>query len=257
MIVKPCKCTASVTYTSFILHIIGFIWYCVGLYHDRKYNTVPQIMAFGGRFQYLTAITAYLTWIVTGIASVVDLIQLTTNYCEDANKTSEGYVKSKSKLINIRDELITLWVFTLAVFVCIMYWILCAIDLEGMRPPEIAKVIPLFGWINHFFHTVPLLYVIVLTCSINYQYSDLPRVMFTLITILFSYISWMWFCAAINGFWAYKFFGKLNNKQFVLFFIACFVFETSIYFAGRKLAALIWTESKIDLLLTEKGKKKH
>ena len=257
MIGKSCKCTASVTYTSFLLHFLGFVWYSFGLYHDRNYYSIPQFMAFGGRFQYLTLITAYFTWIVSGMASVIDLIQITTNYLEDSKPTSEGYVESKSKLINIRDELISLWVFTLAVFVCFMYWVICAIDPDGMRPPDIVKVIPLFGWFNQFLHTVPLFYVIILISMINYEYSNLQRVIFSLITFTSGYISWMWYCATANGFWAYDFMGKLSNTEFCLFLIGCIGVVIAIYFAGRKYASLIWSEDKRDALLIEKEKKKY
>ena len=236
----PVKCIPSVTYKSFLLHLIAFLWSCFGTYKDQTVYNLPAFNSYGGRFQYLTLITAYLCLISYGLSTLVDLVQIVTGHLEDTVITKNGYKQSKSILISIRDDLISFWCFTLSTFVAIMFWGIAAVDLRGIHTEEEEKVSPLFGWYNHYLHTTPILTVFILITNVNYGYSSFTKSIIYTITLGTSYLLWVNHLAKVTGNWVYPFMGKLTSTQYLIFCIFCHIVFFIIYLVGRKLSATVW-----------------
>ena len=227
--------TGNVTYTSFILHFIGFLWYCFGIYHDRNSYVLIIYDGYGGRFQFVTLITVYITWFATAFATVTDLIQIRRN----------GYSRNISKFINIRDELMTSLVFTLCAFCCILFWMYYFID-PALFNPELAKVIPVTGWFNQFLHTVPFFYAVILTINVNYQYSTVVRSSFILMVAAIGLRTWVRHCGSVNGYFGYPMLETLSPNLWYLFFTLCFIALFTINHSGRKMASLVWNKKKME-----------
>ena len=257
MTMKHEKCIASETPVSLFLHFFGFLWYCFGIYHDRHTYVVPIYMAFGGRFQHLTMTTAYMIFAATGIASLVDCIQIITHYYKYFISGSKHCAEFISVLISIRDELMCSFVFTFGTLVSILYWICRAIVDPTITTREYEKVIPVFGWYNQFLHTVPLFYSVVLMANINYQYTTISRAVFTLVTFDISFCCWLFYCFYVNGFWAYGYFKILSMNEIILTLSLVSTLSILAYLSCRKLSILIWKKATMDRTLIKAEQKQH
>lgn len=246
MFTSPAKCIPSVTKTSLVLHFLGSLWYAFGIYHDRRYHIdAPIFNGFGGRFKYLTMISAYLTFIFSMVAFSVDLIQLTTTSLQPEEVTDKnGYTKNSSRLIRIRDELISCWVYLGCTIVPILYWGLIVVDYDGIHNEETEKRSPLLGWYNQFLHTIPLPYVVLLISCVNYEYRSVKRVFISTSLATIAYISWMAYCAKVNGLWAYPILQKQTTPEFIVFIGVCIVIIMLLQLSGRKISSVIWSEQR-------------
>ena len=257
MTMKPDKCIASVTPVSLFLHLFGFLWYCFGIYHDRHTYIVSEYMAFGGRFQHLTMITAYIIFGATGIASLVDCIQIITHSYKCSTSRSKHCAEFISVLILIRDELMSVVVFTFGTLVPLLYWVRRVIVDPTIRTREYVNVIPLFGWYNQFLHTVSLFYSVVLIANVNYQYTTISRAVLTLLTFDVGYFCWLLCCFYVNGFWAYDILEILSLKEFSFAVSLVSILTILAYLLGRKLSALFWNNAKRDRTIIKAAKKQH
>jgi len=241
MFAAPPKCTPSVTKTSLIVHLLGSLWYSFTIYDDLMHRNLPVFDKYAGRAQYLTMITLYFTFAASWFSFFVDLLQLTTKLLDSAEVSKDGYVKNSSLLISIRDNIMSTIVSTLCTFVPILYWSIVGIDLEGIHTEEVDKISPLFGWFNHAVHTIPLLYVIVLITSVNYEYVSLKFANYQLSIVIVGYISWMAYCAKhTGGVWAYAFLMKQSDTEFVIFILSCILILIGLYLTTRTIAATAW-----------------
>lgn len=249
------RCIPSVTFKSFFLHFIAFSWCCFGTYKDRTAYSVPKFNEYGGRFQFLTMITAYFCLVSYGVAFVVDLLQMVTGFLEDRRITKNGYQPHNSYLISLRDDLISFWVFTLSTFVVILYWSLAYIDLEGVHPAEDRKVVPLFGWYNQYLHTVPIFTALLLITNVNYGYGGIKKTI--VFTIIFgtSYLFWISHLAKVKGYWAYPFMAKLTDVQYGAFCAACHLIFLVLYAVGRKISAMTWSQEYKEQVLIANERK--
>lgn len=254
---SPVKCQTSVTKISFSLHFFGFLWYCNGIYHDRTVVLLPQYSRFGGRFQYLTLLTAYAIFITTAFATIVDLIQLLTNALEKRQPDETGFREKTSFLLNIRDELVTFWCYAAGTIVVIMYWSIAAIDVDGIHPVENRILNPLFGWYNQYLHTVPLLYVNILIIFVNYSYPTVQKASFYSIIAGAGYIRWMFKCYAENGVWPYRFLGTFSTVQYFVFVVFVNIVLMIAFLCGRWLASKIWNEERKKKVLNNYKNKDH
>ena len=255
MVSSPTRCVPSVTGTSFLLHLVAFSWCCYGTYNDRTKYAVPKYNDYGGRFQFLTMITAYICLVSYGIAFCVDLLQMVTGFLEKKEITKSGYPAHNSMLISLRDNLVTFWVFTLSTFVVILYWSLAYIDLEGVHPAEDRKVVPLFGWFNQYLHTVPIVTAFILITNVNYTYGSFKTSLFFTVTFGSSYFMWISHLAKVKGFWVYGFMDKLSDTQFAIFIVACHIFLLVVYMFGRKVSAVCWSQEYKEKILIENERK--
>ena len=255
MFPNPTRCVPSVTYKSFFLHLLAFSWCIFGTYNDRTNYVLPKFNQYGGRFQFLTMITAYFCLVAYGVAFVVDLIQMLTGLLEGKQITKNGYTTNNSFLISLRDDLISFWAFTLSTFVVILYWSLAYIDLEGVHPAEDRKTVHLFGWYNQYLHTVPIFNALILITNVNYAYGGIKKSI--IFTIIFgsSYFLWISHLAKVKGYWAYGFMEKLNDVQFGIFCVACHFIFFALYTIGRKISALSWSQEYKERVLIEKERK--
>lgn len=251
VLAKPVKCIPSVTTTSLILHGLSFGWSCFGIYKDRTVYILPIFFEYGGRFQYLTMITAYFCWIANGIAFLIDLIQMMTGAFESP-MSSPPEKRKASFMIKLRDDLMSFWTFVLSTFVVLLYWGIAAVDLEGLHPEEHRKITPLFGWYNQYLHTTPIVITFIQIMYINYQYCGIPKALFFTATLGISYISWITHLAKVKGYWAYGFMDKQTQGEFVVFVIACHMIFFSIYLIGRKIASSVWNEDYRDKMMKAK-----
>lgn len=241
MLAAPPKCTPSVTKTSLVIHLLGSLWYSFTIHNDQMYRNLPMFNRFGGRAAFLTMLTLYFTCVASWFSFLVDLIQFTTNLLDSVEMTKEGYSRNKSTLISIRDNIMSTIVCTFCTFVPIMYWSIAAVDLDGIHPEGTEEISPLFGWFNHAVHTIPVLYVIILTTCVNYEYASLKVACFEHSITIVGYISWMAFSARhTGGQWPYKFLMKQTDTEFVIFILSCIVVLIGLYLTTRAFASAAW-----------------
>jgi len=255
MLAAPARCIPSVTLRSFILHSIIFAWCSFGIYKDQTVYIIPKFKEYGGRAQFLTMITAYVCLVAYGIAFVVDLIQMVTGLLEDKKITTNGYEEHRSILISLRDDLVSFWAFTLSVFVVLMYWSLCYIDLDGVHPLESRKITPLFGWYNQYLHTVPIFNAFLLITNVNYGYGGIKKVIFNIILLGSGYFFWISHLAQVKGYWVYGFMDKLNKVQFGAFVVACHLIFFIVYAVGRKVSTSCWSQEYKERVIIENERK--
>lgn len=252
----PVRCLPSVTYRSFFLHLIIFAWCCFGTYKDRTVYILPKYSEYGGRFQYLTLITAYVGLISYGVAFFVDLIQILTGFLEDKKITKNGYPSHHSFLISLRDDLISFWTFTLSTFVSFMFWGLAAVDLKGIHTEEEERVSPLFGWYNHYLHTGPIINVFILITNVNYSYGSFTKSIIYTVILGASYFAWITYLEKVSGYWVYPFLAKLTSIQFAVFCVACHFVFLVIYIIGRKVSSMFWTTECKEKIIIEVEQKR-
>lgn len=157
----------------------------------------------------------------------------------DTNITKDGYPKNKSLLIRIRDELISFWVYAGCTIVPILYWGLVIVDKNSMHSAKIEKRMPMFGLWNQFVHTVPLPYAFALITFVNYENVSTRRMLSNCTATIVGYVSWMWYCALQNGYWAYPIIQKQSSGQFVVFTGVCILVLVVLQLIGRKWSAMV------------------
>lgn len=224
----------STVFKSLLLHLSAFLWCCFGTYHDQYTYYSPNFTTYGGRFKYLTHCTAYLCLATYGFAFLVDLIYLLTS-----SNTSDRN-KDRSFLVSVRDYLITMWSSNLSVFVAIMFWAVACIDLEGIHPAEHQKIVPLFGWFNHYLHTVPALISFFLLINVNYQHRSFFASVVSAIVFGVSYFSWMKHISDVMGSWPYNFIDGMSTNAFAGFVVVTHVVILVIDLFNRWISRLAW-----------------
>jgi len=243
----PVKCYPAVTKTSLFLHILGTLCYSYGIYYDRiNYRTYPKFETFGGRFKYLTMINVYFTFAASLVASLADVLQIAINWCDPLKAAQKKWhtKRETSPLIQLRDELMSCWVYLLCSVVTTLFWGIAFIDLEGIHSVEREKVSPLLGWYNQFLHTFPLPYALLLITCVNYEYKPLGNVFLKTTFAVIAYLSWLAYCARVNGVWAYGFLRKLSAMEFAIFVCFCNVVILLVQVVGRIIASLVWNKRK-------------
>jgi len=249
------KCIPSVTRISLLIHLCGALWFGFTAYQDQMYHNAPIFNRFGGRAQFLTMITLYLTCAASALAFIVDLIQVTTKLLDTVKLTKDGYANNDSRLIALRDELMSSWVATLGLFVPLLYWGIAAVDLDGIHNAELEKITPLFGWFNHSLHTVPLLYSTLIVTLVNYEYISLRGMFMRASLLTGTYIPWIAYCAKVNGVWAYDILEKQNRVEFVIFISFCVAILFILNLVSRKIATLSWNPRRRDQVMIDMEKR--
>eukprot|EP00111_Clytia_hemisphaerica_P003986 TCONS_00011416-protein len=236
------ECTPSVTKSSFLLHSLAFAWSCFGIYHDRTHYISPNFKTYGGRFKYLTLCNAYISLLVYGFATLSDLYNVLT---DDKSKKFDknGYPKvNQSRLIHIRDYVITTFVSSLSLVVVVMFWGVAAVDVEGIHPAEHQKLVPLFGWYNHFLHTTPALVTLALLTHVNYRFSSILESLTTVIGMGVLYFCWMSHLSTIFGEWPYGFLDNMPTEVFIVFILCVHGFIAVIHLFTRVISNIFWNE---------------
>jgi len=246
MFATPTKCVPTVTFTSLLVHTLGALWYTACVYYDRFVRIPPPVfLVYGGRSQYLTMNTLYLTFAASVYAFCVDLIQYTTHKLHPhCVATTNGYARNTSLLLRIRDELMSCWVYSSCTIVPIMYWGIVYFHKDGIHSQEVEKRMPLFGLWNQCVHTIPFLYAFLLLVFVNYEHIAVRRMLLNSSLFTLGYVSWMGYCAQQNGYWAYPVIQKQNNVQFAVFLVLNVVVLMSLQAVGRKVAAIVWSEKR-------------
>lgn len=240
---NPSQCIPSITWTSLILHMSAFLWYCFGVYHEMHYYRSPNFVSYGGRFKYFTMITEYLCFVVYGYCFLVDLLQMVTGWLESTHPTRNGRLKNdQSILIQLRDYLMTVWISTLSLFVVIAFWGIAAVDIDGIHPASHQKLVPLFGWYNQYLHTTPGIISITLLICNNYRYGSILRSTVSILSFGLSYVAWMWHLADVTGNWPYEFIEKLSREEWVIFVVVGLFVILLLDLFGRKISATFWNE---------------
>ena len=257
MFASPAKCTPSVTKTSLLVHLFGTLWYSFAICHDRKYHDSYLFDGFGGRAQFLTMITFYFTFVANLFSFVVDCIQLATNLLDSVKLTKDGYPKNSFLLISIRDEFMSTWVATLCTFVPLLYWGIVATDIKGIHNDQIEEVTPLFGWFNQSLHTIPLLYAVLAISLVNYEYTSVKKVLLEISFFIVGYISWMAYCAQVNGAWAYDIIEHQNKAEFAIFISLCILILMIMHLITRAISSAVWNEGRRDKILIEMERKRQ
>jgi len=242
----PSQCIPSVTWTSLILHLSAFLWYCFGVYHEAYHYRSPNFDSYGGRFKYFTVITEYLCIVVYGYSFLVDLLQITTGWLESTvTHANNGRLKdNQSIFIRLRDYLMTVWISTLSIFVVIAFWGIAAVDVEGIHPASHQKRVPLFGWFNHYLHTTPGIIAIILLTCVNYRYGSISRSTASILTFGLSYVVWMWHVAGVTGNWPYEFIDGLSREWWIAFVVVCLIVILMLDLLGRKISSIVWSEKR-------------
>ena len=235
------KVTPYVSKISLALHLIGFIWYLCGVYYGSTLK-LPACEFYGGKFQYITHITTYIVFFSTGLATVIDAVQTGTGALENhsASKTEISFI------LILRNDLVSFWSYTLATFVCLMYWGIAAVDLDGIHPVEIRSMLPINGYFNHFIHSVPIFYVNILIVLVNYELPGKKKATFYSAILVITYVSWLLYCDRVNQRSAYKFMEKFSVAQFCMFVGFSILVFFGIYLLGKKFKDIIWTDNQKD-----------
>ena len=244
MISYPVKSTSSATVTSFLVHFFAFIINCIGVYNCHVHYVSPHHLTFGGVWKFLTYISMHTALLSTGYAAVVDFIQLITGAFEDP----DHFVKKVKppKVFLVRDNLMSYWVFTLGSNVTLLFFGIATIDFQGIHPPEVEKIIPFFGWYNAYIHLFPLVFNITSLLTVNYYFSSFRTTFSCSIIFGFSYLAWMSVVKRYSGYWPYGFLEKLSFVQFAIFVIFVIILFTLLDLLGRKVASMVWGESKTE-----------
>lgn len=231
----PLTTREIVTKKSLLLHLLAFCWCCFGTYCDVNYYHSKSFDTYGGRFKYMTMITAYINLMAFGIAFLIDFYILAMG--------KNGYLGRR--IIAVRDHLISTWVSNLSVFVVIIFWTIAAIDIEGIHPAEHQKLVPLFGWYNHYLHTIPALISTFLLINVNYTLTSLrsTTMLITLFSIIYSL--WMIHLANVTGEYPYGFVDAMSRKQFVLFTFSCTLFICAIDRLNRRIVLSMCKEENV------------
>lgn len=235
----PVKCSPAVTKVSILLHTLGTVCFFRAIYHDiTEFHDHPSFLIFGGRFKYLTMINLYFTFAASFYSLCVDLCHILVGSRDDS--------KRPSMFLQLRDELMSCWVFMLCCSVTILFWGIAFVDLEGIHSAEHEKKSPLLGWYNNFVHTLPLPYTLLTITLVNYEFKPLKHALVKIVLFVVVYLSWMAYCAKVYGFWAYKFLQKLPPPAFLIFICVAVLLLFLIQLCGRFLAGLVWNENKLN-----------
>ena len=235
------KVTPYVSKISLALHLIGFIWYLCGVYYGFTLK-LPAYEFYGGKFQYITHITTYIVFFSTGLATVIDAVQIGTGALENHSASK----REISLILILRNDLVSFWSYTLATFVCLMYWGIAAVDLDGIHPVEIRSMLPINGYFNHFIHSVPIFYVNILIVLVNYELPGKKKATFYSAILVITYVSWLLYCDRVNQRSAYKFMEKFSVAQFCMFVGFSILVFFGIYLLGKKFKDIIWTDNQKD-----------
>lgn len=233
------KVIPYVSKKSLASHLIGFIWYSCGVYYGSTLE-LPDYEFYGGKFQYITHVTAYIVFFSTGLATMIDALQIATGALENHSSSK----KKISFILMLRNDLISFWSYALCTFVCLMYWGIAAVDLDGIHPVETRPMVPINGYFNHFVHTVPIFYVNILIALVNYELPSKKKATFYSAILVITYVSWLLYCDRVNQRSAYKFMEKFSAAQFFIFVGFCILVFFGIYLLGKKFKDVIWSENQ-------------
>ena len=230
----------SMTRTSFLIHLFGFISHCVGVYACNVTYVTPNHYTFAGPWKFLTVLTMYIAFFSTGFATFVDLLHLWT-----WSRDQSAQASIMSALLGIRDHLMSFWVFTTACTTTVLSNVIGYLDIDGVLPPHIQKIIPVFGWYNIYLHFYPMVYSLTAICLINYHFQSELR-SFVLCTVLASgYTGWMVVVKQYGGFWPYPLLERLSTVQFIMLTpIASTILSCVVSLSLRRFASYTW--DKID-----------
>ncbi|KAB7505025.1 Androgen-dependent TFPI-regulating protein [Armadillidium nasatum] len=134
-----------------------------------------------------------------------------------------------------RDFLFATLVFSVGVFVSVMFWSLWAINRELIFPKIFDRFFP--SWLNHNIHTVPLLGVLMESWI---TFHNFPTRRQGYITIAFAIgIS---FLAFKTGVWVYPILQKLSLIGRAAFMVGMAFLTILFYVLGEYISCLFWGE---------------
>ena len=214
---------------SFWLHYVCFMLYLAVLTCDYAYMNLPTHRVYAGRFKYLTFWSFLIGLVYHNMAAIFDFMV---------------YSREKDSPLwkSIRDYAFTTIVFPLAMFVCSMFWIIYTVNPTFLRKPDEEKLYPF--WMNHGYHTLPILTVFVQAYLIKHTYPKNLSAVIGLVLVNSLYIAWLFWIAYRADIWVYPFLSRMSIFGVVLFIAASVALSFGLYFVGKKFSDFVWSNAK-------------
>ena len=214
---------------SFGLHYIIFMTHLAILTADYAYIVLPTDKVYAGRFKFLTFWSFLIGFAYYNVAAVMDFLAYTRG-------------KESSLWVKISDYIFTTIVFPLAIFVCSMFWILYTANPSFMRDPEVDKIIP--KWMNHGYHTVPIMAAFLEAYSIRHVYSRIRAAAVGIFALDSAYTIWLFWIAYRANIWVYPILQRMSLFGVFVFIGVCGLLSLVLYMIGRKFSEFVWQGSK-------------
>ncbi|RKP07155.1 FAR-17a/AIG1-like protein [Thamnocephalis sphaerospora] len=173
-------------------------------------------LSFGGRMMHLTIIGLGITWVLTAIALVNDLV---------ANKA----------VTHLRHTVLAL-AFPLETVITLFYWGIRSHNKNLLVNPDDPDI-GLFG--DCSFHLIPGMVVWLELCCFSPAFRRQSRHLVTLMLFTIAYGAWVQLCYHMNGFWAYPFLSALTHSYRLAFYVTCGVIACGAYLLGANMHTLL------------------
>lgn len=164
-------------------------------------------------------------------------------FTNDFIGTNEPLIKVYSRLTSLKDFVFGTFAFPLALNVSILFWSLYAFDRQLVFPKEVDAFFP--SWLNHILHTNIAVFVIIEMLILYHQYPSRKEGFTWLMTIMVSYLVWIFITRFFAGRFAYPILDVLNVPGKIAFFCFTMSFPIWMFLLGEFLNAKIWSEKRL------------
>ncbi len=189
--------------------------------HERILSRDGKIPAIGGPFKYMTHINLWVQLLFFGF-------QMLADNCSLINGNMQ----------KVSSFLFTTVAFPMSAVVVITFWPIYSIDRNLVFPEYYDIVYP--WYMNHFWHTTVLLWVLVEICLFNHQFPNNLAAGVSMLTSSSLYICWVVYINVTTGHWVYSFLEHLSPLQVAIFFICTIFISFGLYLVGKLVSCLRW-----------------
>ncbi|XP_050423558.1 androgen-dependent TFPI-regulating protein-like [Adelges cooleyi] len=151
----------------------------------------------------------------------------------------------------IRDFVFLSFVFPVCIYVCLLFWAICAVNKPLLFPDSMNQWIP--DWYNHAVHTNPVVLTLYDIVTTKHSIPKMTKSVAGLFALSGSYVTCLLYVKFTTGRWIYLIIGEIAVSMLEVityFLVTAFIMPFVYLVAGYKLCSWFW-----DLRITEEENK--
>ncbi|XP_065179607.1 androgen-dependent TFPI-regulating protein-like [Sycon ciliatum] len=204
----------------------------------------PGYDRMGERYKYLTQINMYIQLGFFAMATIGDVAQLL--------RAPRALVCGLQKIV---DVVFATLAFPLSEFIVCIFWPIYIYDRELIFPTKLDEHLPFY--VNYLDHLFIGVWVMIEMLLVRHKYPSVKVGMAVTAAFGATYTSIVFYIAHYGGFWVYPFMTVMSPVVRGVFFVAMFSLVFAIFYAGRKLNALVWGSTSSPDSASTKQKQKQ
>ncbi|XP_065162136.1 androgen-induced gene 1 protein-like isoform X2 [Atheta coriaria] len=213
------------------LFTLYYDWFYIFPPHDIDDNSVvPWFRPY--KFKYLTFWDVVLQAVFFGICVLADLVA----------KDDQSHV-----LRRLQNRIMVSLAYPLAMFVGVTFWAIYLVDRELILPKAMDVFFPV--WLNHCMHTNIVVFMLIEFITTSYAYEPRARNVKILLSVMVSYLIWLFVIYSATGVWVYPILHVLSWPLKIAFIIGCLGLVLGLYVTGEKLNKALRGEKEVVVIM--------